>query len=45
MAIAELEAFEYESGSDLVAWLRDNAEQMNYDEIVEKLSILEPYNK
>ena len=37
--IAELVSFEYESGDDLVAWLRDNAEQMNYTEMVEKLSI------
>jgi len=36
----ELEAFDYESESDnaLVAWLRENAEQMNFDEIIERLS-------
>lgn len=36
-AIAELEAFEYESGGELVEWLRTNAEQTNFDEIVERL--------
>jgi HPt (histidine-containing phosphotransfer) domain-containing protein len=37
-AIAELEAFEYESDGELVAWLRENAEQTNFDEIAERLS-------
>jgi len=39
-AIADLEAFDYESGSELVVWLRENAEQTNFDEIIEKLSNL-----
>jgi len=37
-AIAELEAYDYETDSELVAWLRINAEQTNFDEIVERLS-------
>jgi CheY-like chemotaxis protein len=37
-AMAELEAFAYESGGELVLWLRENVDQMNYDEIVERLS-------
>jgi len=36
-AIAELEAFSYDSGSELVEWLRRNAELTNFDEIVERL--------
>jgi len=39
-AIAELEAFEYESGAELITWLRKNAEQTNFDEIAERLSVL-----
>jgi len=37
-ALEELEAYDYESDGDLITWLRENAEQMNFDEIVEKLS-------
>jgi len=37
-AVAELDAYEYESGGELVAWLKENAEQMNYAEIAERLS-------
>ena len=37
-AITELESFEYVSDGDLVIWLRENAEQTNFDEIVERLS-------
>ena len=36
--IAELDNFEYDSGGDLVIWLQDNADQMNYDEIAKRLS-------
>jgi hypothetical protein len=36
-AIAELEACTYESGGDLVEWLRTNTELTNFDEIVDKL--------
>ena len=36
--IAGLDAYEYETGGELVEWLKENAEQMNYDEIAEKLS-------
>jgi len=38
--IAELEAFEYESDSELVVWLRKNVEQTNFDEIADRLSAL-----
>jgi len=37
-ALDALESFDYKSGSELVAWLRENAEQMNFDEIGKKLS-------
>jgi len=36
-AIAELEASRYESGGDLVEWLRANTELTNFDEIVDRL--------
>jgi len=39
-AISELEAFSYETGGDLVEWLRSNAELTNFDEIVERLGEL-----
>ena len=39
-ALEELEAFSYESDSELVSWLRENTEQMNFDEIIERLSDL-----
>ena len=35
----ELEAYSYESDGELVVWLKDNVEQMNFDEIVERLSV------
>ena len=37
-ALEELEAFDYETNGDLIVWLRENAELMNFDEIVERLS-------
>jgi len=37
-AVQELEAYEYESGGELVAWLRENVELTNFDEIVERLA-------
>ena len=37
--IAEIDKFEYESDSGLADWLRENAYQMNYTEIVERLNI------
>jgi len=37
-ALEELEAFDYESNGELIPWLRENAEQMNFNEIVERLS-------
>ena len=36
-AITELEVFDYESDGELVVWLRENAEQSNFDEIAERL--------
>jgi len=36
-AITELEEFEYESGGELVVWLRENAEQTNFDEMTQRL--------
>ena len=39
-AIAELEAYDYESGGELIAWLRQNAEKANFDEIADRLSLL-----
>ena len=37
-AVAELDAYTYESGGDLASWLKENAERMNYAVIAEKLS-------
>ncbi|MDR2571460.1 MAG: transporter substrate-binding domain-containing protein [Oscillospiraceae bacterium] len=37
-ALEELEAFEYDLDGELIFWLRENVEQINFDEIVEKLS-------
>ena len=37
-AIEELEAFTYETGGELINWLRDSAEQMNFADIIEKLT-------
>jgi len=39
-ALEEMEKFEYESDDGLVFWLRENVEQMNFEQIVEKLSAL-----
>ena len=39
-ALEELESYEYESGNELVAWLWENAQQFNIEQIVEKLSDL-----
>jgi len=36
--VKELEIFEYESDGELVAWLRENVDQMNNSEIVERLT-------
>ena len=37
-AMADLEVCEYESDGELVAWLRENVDRMNYEEIIERLS-------
>ena len=34
----ELESCEYESGGELVLWLRENVDKMNFTQIKEKLS-------
>ena len=39
MAMSELESNEYECDSGLVAWLRENVDQMNFAQIQEKLLI------
>jgi len=39
IALDELELYDYESDGELVSWLRENAEKMNFDEIVERLSL------
>jgi len=36
--ISKLEVFDYKTDNDLILWLRENAEQTNFDEIVEKLT-------
>jgi len=36
-AITEIKSFEYVNDNELVAWLRENVDQMNYAQIVEKL--------
>jgi len=38
-ALEELETYDYETGGYLVTWLRDNVEKMNFDEIVEELTL------
>jgi PAS domain S-box-containing protein len=40
-AINEIEVFDYEADDGLVLWLRENVDQMNYMEIVERLSGLD----
>ncbi|MDR0502962.1 MAG: response regulator [Treponema sp.] len=37
-AIAELEEYKYESDNDLIHWLRDCIDRMQFEEIIEKLS-------
>jgi signal transduction histidine kinase/DNA-binding response OmpR family regulator/HAMP domain-containing protein len=37
-AMAELEAYEYESAGGLAAWLRENVDHMNFKQIVERLA-------
>jgi len=37
-ALEELESYEYESDSELIVFLRENAERMNFDEIIQKLA-------
>jgi HPt (histidine-containing phosphotransfer) domain-containing protein len=37
-AIAELERYNYKTGGELLAWLRENIEALNFSKIAEKLS-------
>jgi CheY-like chemotaxis protein len=39
-AVKELECYEYKSGGELVAWLWENVQQFNINEIIDKLSTL-----
>jgi len=41
VAIAELEGWEYDEGGELVAWLWENVQQMNFSGIIERLSELD----
>jgi hypothetical protein len=36
--LAKLEAFEYESGGDIVQWLREQTDNLEYDAILERLA-------
>jgi hypothetical protein len=38
--LSELEAFSYEIGGELVSWLREKAEELEYDEITRRLENL-----
>jgi len=38
-ALEELESYDYETGGYLITWLRDNVEKMNFDEIIEELTV------
>jgi HPt (histidine-containing phosphotransfer) domain-containing protein len=40
VAMEEIEQYQYESGGELAAWLRQNADMMNFAEMTEKLSAL-----
>ena len=40
IAMEEITTYQYENDDGLVAWLKDNVNMMNFDEIVEKLSDL-----
>ena len=40
MAIAEIGCYEYKSGGELISWLRENVEQMNFPQVIDKLSKL-----
>jgi len=40
-AIAEIAAYEYESDDGLAVWLKENVEQMNFQQVVKKLSALD----
>jgi CheY-like chemotaxis protein len=41
VAMAEIEGYVYESDQELVLWLREKVEQMNFPQIIEKLSFLD----
>jgi len=39
--MTEIEGFQYEADGELAVWLTENVKQMNFNEIVEKLSLLQ----
>ncbi|MDR2476587.1 MAG: response regulator [Treponema sp.] len=41
--IAELESYEYESGGELVQWLREQMDNLEYDAIRRRLEMPDPY--
>jgi hypothetical protein len=38
--LVKLEAYRYESGSDLIAWLREQADNLEYEAIRQKLATI-----
>jgi hypothetical protein len=44
-AVTELESFEYESGGELVVWLREQLDNLEYDAIHERLESLSSGSK
>ena len=38
VVMEEIESYEYESDRELAEWLRKNVDQMNFSEIIERLS-------
>ena len=39
-AMEEIEKYQYESGGDLVKWLRDNVDIVNFEEVAEKINAM-----
>jgi len=39
-AMAEIDTYQYEEDEGLADWLRNNVDMMNYDQVIEKLSVL-----
>jgi hypothetical protein len=38
-AVAALEVYEYESGGELVSWLREHVDTVRFAQIIEKLKV------